>query len=165
MAEINALVPANDLQELRRFIDEEFDLEIMAHSGDEPVQIPKHQVHNGSAYARFLYNPSLLDVFARNLKLPIQPIKWVYKSTKMPPLIAAWQSILNYLDINPGFFTYRFGVEEGLAVKQSLTDLIHLGEWVQESGYALTLEPIHRYRNANTGAQVVERGGIFPKSM
>lgn len=77
----------------------------------------------------------------------------------------AWESILNYLQENPGYFTYRFGVEEGLAVEMALKELIRLAKWIQKSGYSLTINPVRRYRNGNTGAQVTERGGCFPSSM
>jgi 1-acyl-sn-glycerol-3-phosphate acyltransferase len=164
--QINALIPQEDLAALRKYVDEEFDLEVEVSSDEELVDIPQErQVPDGVAYAHFLYNPVLIDVLVRNLNLPIKPIKLVYRCSNMEPLIEAWNAILAYLKTNPGFFTYRFGVDEGLSIQRSLNQLRQLGLWVQESGYQLTLTPIRRFRNANTNAQVVERGGCFPKTL
>jgi 1-acyl-sn-glycerol-3-phosphate acyltransferase len=168
MKRINALVPEEDLRLLRRKIDESFALKItvLSEELDEPIPVPSDlQVRHGAAYARFLYNPTMLDVLYRNLRLPISPLMHTYRRSDLQPLITAWEEILGYLKVNPGFFTYRFGMEEGLAVERTLKELCQLGRWAQGSGYMLTICPAHRYRNANTGAQVTERGGCFPSSM
>ncbi len=166
MAEINALIPEEDLEALRRHVDETFELQIKVHSRESSLPLPDDfQVQHGSAYARFLYNPTMMDVLARNLGLPIRPIKHVDKCFDLTPVLNAWKAILDYLAINPGYFTYRFGMEDGMAVKQALLELTKLGQWAHASNFALTLRPIRRYQNANTGAQVMERGGCFPKSM
>jgi 1-acyl-sn-glycerol-3-phosphate acyltransferase len=168
LEKINALVPEEDLQSLQRKIDEQFSLTVKIHSVEmvSSPDLPEHlQIKHGSAYARFLFNPTMIDVLVRNLHLPIQPINQVKDQTDLALLIAAWDAILAYLKINPGFFTYRFGVEEGLAVEQALRELRQLALWVQEMGFSLTLKPIHRYRNANTGAEVIEKGGCFPNSI
>ncbi len=166
LREINVLIPEKDLQRFHRRVDEKYDLEIEVLSNGATVELPKeYQVKNSSAYARFLYNPIMMDVLVRNLGLPIKPIRKMFRRADLAPVIEAWREILTYLEENPGYFTYRFGVEGGLAVKNALLELIELGEWAQESGYSLTIDPIQRYRNANTGAEVIERGGCFPKSM
>lgn len=168
LEKIKALVPEEDRQMMPRKLDEQFSLTVKIHSEvlvSTPA-LPEHlEIKHGSAYARFLYNPTMTDVLARNLQLPIQPIEQVQHQSDLAPLIAAWDAILAYLKVNPGFFTYRFGVEEGLAVEQALKELRLLALWVAEMGLSLTLKPIHRYRNAKTGAVVIEKGGCFPASM
>ena len=166
LREINALIPKKDLLRFQRRVDEKYDLEIVIHANGETVEAPKgYQVKHGAAYARFLYNPIMMDVLARNLNLPIQPIRKMYRLSDLAPVLEAWHVIIDYLNENPGYFTYRFGVEGGLAVKKALLELINLCEWVQENGYSITIDPIQCYHNANTGADVIERGGCFPKSM
>ena len=165
---INALVPEEDLQHLQNKLDERYSLRISIYADDTDISsaLPKQlQGEHGAAYARFLFNPTMLDVLVRNLKLPIHPIKRVQHLNHLDSLIIAWDSILAYLKDNPGFFTYRFGIEQGLAVEQALRELRQLALWVQEKGYSLTLKPIYTYRNANTGAVVTEKGGCFPPSM
>lgn len=163
---INALVPAVELKKANHRVDETYQLDIEVHAAQMSIQIPDPLfVQHGSAYAHFLFNPTMLDVLNRNLHLPLKPLKHVYRQTDLTPVIEAWQSILNYLDQNPGYFTYRFGVDEGLAVKQALIELIHMASWVDQSGYALSINPIRRYRNSATNALVIEQGGCYPQSM
>lgn len=166
MGEINALMPQEDVRRFQNRVDENYELEINVFPLKSEDEIPEaYQVKHGNAYAHFLYNPTMMDVLYRNLNLPIKPIKEVIFKNDLNPLLKAWYAILDYLAVNPGYFTYRFGVDEGLAVRDALEELVQLGQWVQQSGYDLTLYPVHRYRNVNTGAWVIERGGCFPKSM
>jgi len=166
LEKINSLVPEKDQQRFHRRVDEKYQLEIEVLDVDYEVEIPADLlVRHNSIYARFLYNPTMMDVLVRNLHLPIKPLRNIYHQTKIKPLLRAWQSILDYLETNPGYFTYRFGVEGGVAMKKALGALLRLGEWVHQSGYAITIQPIRRYRNDNTRAEVIECGGCFPKSM
>ena len=166
MSEITNLIPEKDLLRLQKRINERYELEIEVLPLSEANGIPdEYQVKHGSAYAHFLFNPTMMDVLYRNLHLPIRPLREIYHQNDLTPILDSWHAILEYLDKNPGYFTYRFGVDEGLAVKEALVELCHLGEWVQESGYELFIKPIRHYRNANTGATVIERGGCFPDSM
>ncbi len=166
LSAINNLVPEEDLRAYRRRMDEKYRLKIEVSSDDHLVSVPVDlEVEHGSAYAHFLFNPTLMDVLIRNLHLPLKPLKQIYHQSDLSEVIVAWESILNYLQENPGYFTYRFGVEEGLAVEMALKELIRLAKWIQKSGYSLTINPVRRYRNGNTGAQVTERGGCFPSSM
>jgi len=166
MEAINALVPQEDLQQFQRRAEESYTLEIEIRNYNERIPIPEElSVDHGNAYAHFLFIPTMMDVLARNLHLPIKPLRRVINEYNLSPVLHAWDAILEYLEINPGYFTYRFGIDEGLAVKQALLELRQLAEWAQSSGYGLTLNPIRKYRNANTGAQVIESGGCFPESM
>lgn len=166
MGKVNALVPEKDLHRFRSQVNETFQLEIMVFSDSTLIPTPvENQISHGSAYARFLFNPTMMDVLVRNLHLPIRPLKKTYHEEPLDSLISAWRSILDYLEINPGFFTYRFGVDVGVSVKEALKELSRLGLWAKHSGYALSITPVRRFENAKTGAHVVERGGCFPESM
>lgn len=163
---INNLVPENELNQFQRRTDEIYQLEIEAYLHRTQVKIPKEiDPEHGAAYAHFMYNPTMMDVLIRNLNLPLKPLKQIYLQTNLDPILAAWRSILDYLELNPGYFTYRFGMDEGLAVKKALQELVKLGAWAKQAGYTLTINPIRRYRNAKTDALVVEHGGCFPQSM
>lgn len=165
---INTLVPEEDLRLFKRKVGERYQLKVNIYDYETDANIPLPEnlpVKNGPAYARFLYKPTMLDVLVRNLHLPLCPLMDVNNRSDLAPLISAWDAILEYLKINPGYFTYRFGVDEGLCVEKALRELCTLASWVQENHYALTLTPIYRYRNAHTGAKVIERGGCFPKSL
>jgi len=77
--------------------------------------------------------------------------------------INALNAILDYLEINPGYFTYRFGVPEDIAVKEALKELIRLGAWVQHSGYALSVNPIRRHKMPTQGYRSSDVGSAFLK--
>ncbi len=166
MNKITTLIPEKDLQDFRKRVDENYQLEIDVLPLTAGNDIPEeYQVKHGAAYARFLFNPTMMDVLYRNLRLPIKPIKLRYHQDGLKPILNAWYSILDYLNINPGYFTYRFGVDEGLAVKKALLELCHLGEWAEQNGFSLAINPILHYYNSNSGAQIIEHGGCFPESM
>ncbi len=100
-------------------MDESYRLQIKVLGKNGSVTIPEElKVKHGPAYARLLFHPTLMDVLYRNLHLPIRVIKSVDKYLPPEDQLTAWQSILDYLEINPGFFTYRFGIQRGLAVKK-----------------------------------------------
>ena len=161
-----SLSPEEDLQKFSRHIDEAYHLQIKLTGKKGTLEIPEDlKVKHGPAYARLLFYPTLMDVLYRNLHLPIQPLKSINKYLPPAEILPAWRAILNYLETNPGFFTYRFGIQRGLAVKKSLEELCQLGEWAQKKGYSFKFNPMRRYRNAKTGAQVIERGGCFPPQM
>lgn len=168
LEKINALVPQEDLRQARMKVDQRYILEVEVHQGRLFTSSPPPeglQVTHGDAYAHFLYNPTMIDVLVRNLRLPLHPLMQIDHEYQLDAVIAAWDAILAYLKDNPGFFTYRFGVDEGLAVEQALQELRRLAVWAQENQTALSLTPIHTYRNANTSAQVTEKGGSFPSNM
>lgn len=168
LEKIKALVPEEDLRLYNRKVDERYELKVSVYDdqAEANIPLPKNlQLKYGSAYAHFLYNPTMLDVLVRNLHLPLCPLKAVNRRTDLDPLISAWDAILDYLKVNPGYFTYRFGVDEGLSVEKAIKELHQLAAWAKENHFALTLNPIYRYRNANTGAKVIERGGCYPNSM
>jgi 1-acyl-sn-glycerol-3-phosphate acyltransferase len=166
LREINALVPPEDLQQFVQHEDESYHLQIKILGDDGVLDLPASlRPQHGAAYARFLFYPNLTDVLYRNLHLPIRILKSVGKYLAPEELLIAWQAILDYLEENPGFFTYRFGIQRGLAVREALLELLQLGKWAQQEDYKINLIPMRRYRNAKTGALVVERGGCFPPKM
>ena len=163
---INDLVPPEDLQPFNRHEEEKHRLQVKVLGKGGSIEIPEElKIRHGAAYAQFLFYPTLMDVLYRNLHLPVRAIKTVNKYLPPEELLTAWQAILDYLEENPGFFTYRFGVQRGLEVKEALQELHRLGKWIQKKNYTLKLNPMRRYRNARTGALVIERGGCFPPNM
>ena len=77
----------------------------------------------GPAFAHFLHAPVLLESLRLNLRLPV---KALYEQEGSPPITAmqtALSAIIDYLKINPAFFTYRFGKEEGEQVAVGIREL------------------------------------------
>jgi hypothetical protein len=101
-------------------------------------------------------------VFARNLKLPVQPLQHLDTEHDAKRLADATQAALGYLDTNPHFLTYRFGYDEGAAMQTGLKQLQDIGRWAEKNGYKLSLTPIRRYRRRGSDDEIVEDrpGGV-----
>lgn len=167
LKQIDLLIPPAEKQAYKQYIDHKYELEISVLGDRGNVDIPADlQVSHGSAYAHFLYSPVLLDALFRNLELPILPLMDMHPPMDLVQLRSAWQVILQYLDnTNSGFFTYRFGMEEGLAVQQALKELTHLLDWVMQNHYSLQLKAVHAYLDTKSNQQLQQNGGEFPTSM
>lgn len=80
---------------------------------------------NGIAEVSFLLNhPVLMDVFARNLKLPMKVLVVRDRPISLKDFVDACNTILAYLKENPGFLIYRLGMETGLATQNGLVNLV-----------------------------------------
>ncbi len=166
LTEIRSLIPKADLEQFQHRVDERYHLKVEVFFRGEKKPIPdEYLIRHGSAYAQFLFNPTIMDVLVRNLHLPLKPLKRITPESRLEPILKAWQSILDYLEINPGYFTYRFGVQKGLAVREALEELLQLGKWALASGYRLNINPARKFRNAKTGAEILESRGCFPPGM
>lgn len=166
LEEIRALIPPDDLPPASETLPASYQLTVSVVDQGKEVVLPDELIiAQGEAYAHFLFSPTLQDVLARNLRLPIQPLRNVTFTSRLSEVIQGWQAITGYLEENPGFFTYRLGMDEGLAIKQALLALIRLGQWSQQHGYDIAIVPLQRRQNPTTGEEVIERGGSFPHSM
>lgn len=94
----------------------------------------------GPAFAHFLHAPVLLDSLKINLKLPIQVLYGQRENVSFTAMQSALAAILDYLKINPSFFTYRFGKEEGNQVGEGLRELSALLKEAQTEGKDVCLE-------------------------
>ena len=129
---INALIPPQDKAGWR--LSEEYRLAV-----DMPGQMPsERQISGGEAFAHFLHAPVLLDALRRNVGLPIDVLEQAGEAANSR-FREALTAVLGYLQVNPGFFTYRFGMEEGLQVQQALRSLIGWAEEGQSAGRSLRL--------------------------
>lgn len=163
---IDALLPQNELQARVGRIDESFELDVQIKDSGQPIAVPQaYQVPHGSALAHLFYTPVLLDALLRNLKLPILPLRDLNPVADLAAFQLSLQSILDYLEVNPGFFTYRFGMEEGISVQQALKELKTLVGWAEESACQLFIDPIQTYKDPASQQIVYKSGGDFPKSM
>ncbi len=124
-----------------------------------PAVFPRLEPEPGRAFARLLFSPVLLDALHRNLKLPVGA--WINPPPRVPntEFITALEAVLEYLEHNPGFFTYRFGLPEGLALGRALADLRGILSSAGEAGLTLRLVAVSRTRYA--GGRVEEKSLSF----
>jgi 1-acyl-sn-glycerol-3-phosphate acyltransferase len=88
-----------------------------------------------------LGNPILMDVLQRNLRLPVASFRRLGQWQSASGIVAGTGAVLNYLDErNPGLLTYRFGMEEGQAMKSALIHLASLAQGASAAGLRLRLD-------------------------
>src|SRR4029077_13087312 len=77
MAQVDSLIPEADKKRWRRIVDERFELQLMVERPDgQAVELPAElQISRPEMLAKFFHLPLLLNVFARNLKLPVQALQ------------------------------------------------------------------------------------------
>ncbi|MFN8373422.1 MAG: lysophospholipid acyltransferase family protein [Anaerolineae bacterium] len=155
MERIEALIPPEDRQQYQGIEAERFDFQAQvqdAHGKSVPAEF---SISHKEALSKFFYRPVLLDVLARNLERPVQPLQRLDTDPKQ--LATAAEEVLTYLTHeNPQFLNYRFGYETGAAMLAGMTELRDLARWAGQQGYSLMLKPIRYYRNIGETEEIFE---------
>ncbi len=157
---IVSLMPAEERITKNTRQNESFGVAIEVFSDDGaviPLPINVDAAHF-EALGRFFHYPILLDALKRNLHLPVEDLENLDKKPDPHKIQAACQTILDYLKINPGFFTYRFGMDMGIAIANGLNDLADLAKWCDSKRYTLKITPVYSYTDPATGEIFVEKG-------
>lgn len=160
MARVKALIPEEDRMRHPEIRDERFELRLSVRdaAGDSVSLAAAPPVPHADALCKLLYRPALVNVFAKDIGLPIGPLQDL-EHTRDPVMLArAIQPILDYLeDRNPGFLTYRYGIREGRAMEAGLRELQQLARWADRAAETLHVQPIRRYRVAGHDDEIVEQ--------
>ena len=94
----------------------------------------------GRELAEFLFSEVMLNSMANNLKKPVQPLYPTEMNRKSQEFSEAWRSVLEVLAENPGFFTYRMGVEQGHQAEAAVRALLNLLEHAREVNHTVSME-------------------------
>ncbi len=78
---------------------------------------------NMESFTKMIEHPVIMDVFLRNLQLPVKPLLVREQFIKAEQIHAACLAIKDVLSEKPGFLPYRFGIDEGLRMINSVTAL------------------------------------------
>ncbi|MBN1487991.1 MAG: 1-acyl-sn-glycerol-3-phosphate acyltransferase [Anaerolineae bacterium] len=156
MAEINRLIPAEFKSQLPAIVDERFELKLKVYNSDgKTVSVPDTvAIRHTDALCKLFYRPAILNVFARDLRLPVHA--FVTRDPAPDAVARDIEPILHYLENeNPAFFTYRFD-GEGVEMEKSLRELRALALWAAEHNYTLDIQPIRRYRIVEESKEIVD---------
>jgi len=159
MEAVNRLIPEGERPREPRVVDERFELQIAVRDGrgDEVAYPADLSIVHADALCKFFYRPALLNIFHRDLYLPVDALQRLASEHDPSQIAGAVQLILRYLEAdNPYFLTYRFGREEGIAMQAGLEELRALAAWAAQARYALHVTPIRRYRVPGQEGEVVE---------
>jgi 1-acyl-sn-glycerol-3-phosphate acyltransferase len=91
--------------------------------------------------SKLIEHPVIMDVFARNLKLPVKALLKRDKTVDKNDLIIGINSIIEYLKTNPGFLNYRFGIDTGLSMQNGLIEFYNYLSDHKNLHYKIIIHP------------------------
>ncbi|MBC7811157.1 MAG: 1-acyl-sn-glycerol-3-phosphate acyltransferase [Burkholderiales bacterium] len=158
MERIEELIPDEEKMRSSPFIEEHYDFQLSVRTANsQPITLPEGLgISDPEALGKFFFRPVLLDALRRNLKRPVGDLQRFETVHDALRITNAAQAVLDYLNENPHFFTYRFGYAIGGAMKQGFVEIRDIARWAANNGAAITLKPIRRYRLAEDGEELVE---------
>lgn len=118
---IRQLMP--EAERTERHVSEAYTLSAETRPMVQDGQSERHSIPGGEVFARFLLNPVLVDALFRNVGLKIDPLRGQAGPTSNGEFRSALAEIKAYLQQNPGFFTYRFGMALGVRMPEALEAL------------------------------------------
>lgn len=151
MAQVQALVPPEEKRGWNRIHDERFDFSLCVHTPDGHEQ--EVVINHREGLGRFFHIPVILDVMARNMHLPVQPLQ--HLDTDPAKIAGASEAALTFFDSHPQFLGYRFGYQIAQEIHAGVVELRDLARSASEDGQRLTLRPVRTYRNEQ-GEEIVE---------
>lgn len=150
MAQVEALIPPEEKQTWKLILDEQFDFSLSVHTPEGEVEKP---VAHPAGLGRFFHVPVILDVMARNMKLPVEPLRQLDHD---PAAIAEAAGVaLSFFDSHPQFLSYRFGYAEAEAIYSGVVELRDIAREAAAQGWQITLRPVRRYRNGENGEEII----------
>jgi len=161
MDRITELIPEDERRiRSQPYIGETFDFKWELHTlGGVQIAIPGDvDILDKHGLSKLFHRPVMMDVFNRNLKLPVKPLVRLRRAHAPLEIAASARVILSWLEANPYFFHYRFGQEEGEAMMNGLRQLEQSAQWLGEHypNTLLRLKPIRRYILLDTNEEVIE---------
>ncbi len=163
MARVDDLIPEDEKKRMTRIYDERFELQLAVTKGTgEDLALPENlALTEAEMLTKFFHRPIILDVFRRNLKLPVRPLQELEPDPEH--LSTAIDASLEYLKVNPYFLSYRFGYDESTRMQLGLKQLRAICHWAREKGAAVHIRPIRRFRQrGRDGEFIQDRPGMAP---
>lgn len=160
MARVSELIPAEEKRSWKAIEDERFDFKLVLQrpsaSTSGAVEESEVTVQEAAALGKFFHRPVILDVMARNMRLPVRPLQQIGLEHDAQRIVEALDVAIGFLDDNPQFLSYRFGYDEGGRMRAGVDELRALVGAAARSGDWVTLKPIRRYRRADSDKEIVE---------
>ena len=157
MAQVAALIPPEEIDARGRVEDESFDCTLEL--GADEASLRAVALEYAAGLGRFFHTPVLLDVMARNMRLPVQALQRPGQPQSAAGLQAALAAALTFLDSHPQFLSYRFGYADAAEMNAGLRHLHALSVAAAARGQLMRLRPLRRYRADGDGALRVEEPG------
>lgn len=122
MEAISALLPQEEIINPDQYISNDLDIILIDENGKET----KINFANMEDFSLVIEHPVIMDVFKRNLKLPVSSLILRNHPTIGHDIEAGLLAIQNYIQTNPGFLSYRFGIDRSLQMIAGLENFINI---------------------------------------
>ena len=139
MERIRELLPAGAEAEPPRNERYTFEMERVSGGITQSQEVPEAY---RPALGKFLLHPVILDIFKRNLKLPVGALMHLDEKPPVDAISRPLSVVLEYLQVNPGLLTYRFGMQEGLEMQRGLEWLKTRLDTIVAQGGGVVLRPL-----------------------
>lgn len=157
MGQVAALIPQEEFDARQRVYDERFDCTLAA--GADEASLRAVPLEHAAGLGRFFHTPVLLDVMARNMRLPVQALQEVGQPQPAAALQTALGAALTFLDDHPHFLSYRFGYADAADMNAGLRQLHALLVAAAARGHHMRLRPLRHFRLVPGGELLVEEPG------
>ena len=149
MAAVETLIPPEEKHDWNQIQNEQFDFTYQI-GADPQDRIVAHPAGLG----RFFHTPILLDVLARNMHLPVEPLQQFDKIYAASAIAAALTVSIQFFDEHPQYLSYRFGYQTAQDMYDGLVELRDIALAAQDQPF--TLKPVRRYHNVLTDQDIIE---------
>jgi hypothetical protein len=142
MMQVEALIPPEDRQKVLPVDKLRFDFGVLLH--DKTGQSVKNGLALTTEQADLLgkvyYDIELMQTLRDSMHLPVQALLEPGQSQEAGAVARSLQSLFHYLDTDyPHFFSYRFGREQGIAIRAGFETLHHMA--LSDGVQRMTLSP------------------------
>ncbi|MBW6473259.1 MAG: 1-acyl-sn-glycerol-3-phosphate acyltransferase [Anaerolineaceae bacterium] len=120
MEEISTLLPPEEIINPDQYIAKYIEIILV----DENKAETKINFPNLKDFSLVIEHPVIMDVFKRNLKLPVGSLILRNQPTTIYDIEVGLLAIQNYIRTNPGFLSYRFGIDQSLQMNAGIENFL-----------------------------------------
>ncbi|PKO11087.1 MAG: hypothetical protein CVU40_02655 [Chloroflexi bacterium HGW-Chloroflexi-2] len=124
MGEISALLPPDEIINPDQYIAKDLEFILI----DDNKSETKISFPNLKDFSLVIEHPVIMDVFKRNLKLPVGSLILRNQPTSVHKIEIGLHAIQNYIHTNPGFLSYRFGIDRSLKMNAGIANFLRILE-------------------------------------
>ena len=121
MEKISELLPPEEIINPDQHIAKDLDFFLINKDGKE-INI---FIDNLRDFSLLIEHPVIMDVFKRNLKLTVGSLLLRNKPSTLHEFENGILAIQNYLQTNPGFLSYRFGIDQSLKMVAGVNNFVN----------------------------------------
>ena len=135
MEKISELLPIEEIINPDQYIAKDLDFILVDEYGKET----NISFTNLEAFSLVIEHPVIMDVFKRNLKLPVGSLILRNQPSIVYEIEVGLLSIQNYIHKNPGFLSYRFGIDLSLQMVAGVENFLNFLEGYKNNSYQIVI--------------------------